>query len=185
MDILLKLEGKRIHEVALDENRKKLRSRTTVPKGKLFNFDLKAEGRTWLILDPYGDELLSSEMSLRATGVESLSFCLAIDREDGVLYRAHFGQDKRTNYVRLSRMDLWLPKSYLGRLDELKSCKRPFYLTFTDRTFADFIEREIGYQDLHYRVVVDLDFRPLRLQVTGSHGGSHGYREVSNWRNIP
>ena len=67
-----------------------------------------------------------------------------------------------------------VPAEYLVRLDELKSHKRPFNLTFEGKTLLSFIDREIGYNELSSDLIVHLDFRPMSLEITAGM-----YREVS------
>jgi hypothetical protein len=171
-------EGKTLHEVIVSN--RSFKCKTRVPdKHKLFNFDLKTKEETWLVLDDYGNEVLPPSLVDRILGEGSFKkgYTLAINRRTGQTYLAIFYTEKRKNSVTLHELSPVVPKAYLKRLDELKSRKRPFYITLVDSAFAGLLDQELGYGDLEDRLVLDLEFKGSRIQVQ-----QENYRLVSNWK---
>jgi hypothetical protein len=164
------------------------KANTGVPgSGFLFNFDLSFNGRTLLVLDNYGAERLSDEMSKRllenctTDNNPETGITLGVDRKTGAIFAVAFAVEKRKTIALVLQIDalenLRVPKDFLPRLDELKSCKRPFWITITEFGFYAFHDREIGYRELEREhVVVGFDFRPLNLEIMND-----SYRTVGTW----
>jgi len=170
--------GKLITEV-LPPSGKSLKCKVrTPPTSKLFNFDFKVGGDTYLILDGYGDEHLPEEVIDRIFGRGSFEhgYALAISRSTGATFTAHFGTDGRVHFMSLHDLSIKVPKRFLKRLDELMSKKRPFSLGLTEDAWRDLWDREIGFRDLEEDLVVNLSFDRKQLQVWGA-----AYREVAYW----
>ena len=138
---------------------------------------ITSQNKTWLILDNYGDEWLPSTMYKRIVGASKLGIYLAIDKITGEIYTSSFHPEGKKYIVMLCELNCSVTKEYIMRLDELKSKKRPFYLGLDEAGWLLFTDREIGYGSLNEYLVVDLDFRPTRLQIFHD-----SYREVSNWK---
>jgi hypothetical protein len=178
--------GKVIHEITTSK-RVSLKCGTRVPPKKhLLNFYLKTRDvrwdETWLVLDNYGNETLPPFLVERifGQGMGLFGYTIAISRKTGLIYMAVFYTEKRKNSVVLTPLNQFcskLPEEYLPRLDELKSCKRPFYLTLTESTFGGLLDHEVGYGEVEDDLVVDLEFKGSRIQVHNDK-----YRLVSNWR---
>jgi len=167
---------------------------TTPPSDKLFNFDLKVGDRRFLVLDNYGADLIPHEIeervlegsgSLMGNGTEgNRGYTLAIDRRTGVVYAIAFAREACLHPVaimwvfpRAQDLPLRVPLEGLKRIDELKSCKRPFRLLLDPLVLMSFIEREIGYRDLRAGLTLRLDFRPMALEITHD-----SYRYVGAWK---
>jgi len=151
-------------------------------KHHLTNFDLVAQEGSWLVLDNYGNEELSTNIEKRLLGTNP--YTIAINRKTGQIYSVVFCVNKAAPEQTFAAFLGFLaanfhekhlvPAEYLVRLDELKSHKRPFNLTFEGKTLLSFIDREIGYNELSSDLIVHLDFRPMSLEITAGM-----YREVS------
>jgi hypothetical protein len=158
----------------------------------LFNFDVSVGklGRL-LVLDNYGDEVMPDKFRRKLLTTKMFAETIGIFRKTGEVVRVAFIREKvASNSEEFysivfypffdwdgSGRGLLLPKSYLKRLDELKSKKRPFCITLRDTDLFQFSERWVGYESLQNQLLVDLHFDELRLQVW-----SHSYREVSAWK---
>lgn len=160
--------------------------------GKLMNFEFKMAGRKWLYLDSYGDEVMPPEIHERFFGAgprESIAVCL--ETGDLALARLQEGDEGKIElFVRSVRS--WahmylgkakcaeaykVPKEYLGLLDGLRYQKRPFHMSVLDRALFNFIDRELGYQQLVEYLIISLDLRPKGiLEILGD-----SYRWVSVW----
>ena len=150
----------------------------------LFNFDVFSGDKAWLILDPYGDDINPKEIVDRLFGDRTFEkgYALAIDRAEGMVYRATFMlDDDGLNKIVLCGFDkpIQLPEKYLRRIDELKTKKRPYFLTFHTHTLLSFIDREACFNDLRDDIIVDLHFNNARLQI-----GHDSFREVTGWENL-
>lgn len=152
--------------------------KTTVPgKESLLNFDLEVSAGKILVLDNYGNETFPEEFQ---TGVSFLGpgpYTIGIIRESGQICAVHFSQEKKALVATVTRMEEWVvPGKFLPKLDQLMSCKRPFYLGMTERSLFDLATKWIGHKDIEGSLVVDLDFHPRRLQIWGQN-----WREVGGW----
>lgn len=185
-----KMHGRLVTKVYLcDQGWKALSTRTKTPDTtKLFNFEVSAgrgkEAKTLLVLDNYGDETIPSALFDRLFCMGVFDFNLAVDKTDGTLFTAQFAQEGRTYVMTVAALmangkSLQLPKKFVGRVNELKSKKRPYYLSCQEGTLWGFIDREAGFNDIRENLVVDLHFDRRRLQVWGD-----SYREVSPWGNV-
>jgi len=164
--------------------------RKSVPSNKLMNFDLSFGNKTILCLDNYGNELMTEDIhKYIMNGLDMFEYLLGINRKTGEVYCVSFLEwedgppdnlaedDLAVAFCPLvSCISIVLPKEYLRRLDELKSKKRPFFLTLPEKALFAFSEKYYGYRDLIEEVLVDLDFNERRLQI-----GQHMRREITNW----
>lgn len=162
---------------------------------QLFNFWVKG-GRgekkiDFLVLDPYGDEILSDEIRERVFGSSDKRWTLAIDRQTGELHIASLYEcPTMFKGVQTStHLELWLsrfcaqshegyviPPAWLTRLDELKSKKRPFRISVRDFALIELLDREIGFNSLAENMVVSFDFHGESLDVASGQ-----YRTTSKW----
>lgn len=183
------MQGKRLSRVYLcSEGWKALRASAPVPPdSKLMNFDVVAGAgkgvRRFLVLDNYGDEIIPSELSKVVHGHEMFDFNLAIDRASGGIHTVIFYREGRVFSMATAQLEhgdkqepVFLPKKYLGRLDELRNKKRPYLLTCWDQAMWGVLSRWEGYSALRANLVVDLHFDRRRLQVWGD-----AHREVTSW----
>ncbi len=188
----MKFHSRTIHEIITDNVNYRCKSKTP-PKGDLFSFDLVAEGlltprgfkdtnKTWLVLEDQGNTLLTKTLTDRifeGTGTYKHGYNLAIDRQTGQIYTAHFGRDKSINFVVLHPVTSKgpvVPVGFLPRIDKLRSKKRPFQLTLPDNVLVSFLDREIGYRDLKEQLVVELRFPGQTIQLW-----EDSYRQVDDW----
>jgi hypothetical protein len=172
---------------------KKYPSGTAVPtKDRLFNFDLKVGDDAILVLDNYGDETLPSRVRRRIMREKMFENTIGIHRRTGEIVIVGFILEYQSSssseptalaacYWPFGDLgtgkQLFVPKPYMSRLDELKSKKRPFYISVAEHTLYAFMEREASYPDMERDLVVDLEFqRDERVQVWGE-----SYRVVSGW----
>jgi hypothetical protein len=177
--------NKVIREVFLDNVHLACETRTPQDT-KLFNFDLEVRGRTWVILDNYGNEHLPRKILKNVFGSKA-HVNLAVDRKTGELFTAHFGTDKTspyrvfgedtTHFVVLGQLKGKVPPKYLKKIADLLSAKRPFTLLLTDHVWSSLFSHDMGYRDVRDEIVVELDFRPRAIQIWGDC-----YREVSAWK---
>ncbi len=185
------IEGKRIHAV-YDMRWKAMPCKITAPDSKkLLNFEVTAGSKTFLVLDPYGDEHVPQELRKQVFG-ETESFSIAIDRESGQIFQAHAILEKNKTALFLCPLCTYsgeaphlLPAAWLPLLDELKSMKRPFALTFDPQMLMSYIIRESSLQDLRMAIHVRLHFNKNALEVTPALGSGKSpspmYREVGFW----
>jgi hypothetical protein len=170
--------------------------------GGLFNFDVPVGklGKL-LILDNYGDEVISDGIRKKIMQASTFSQTLGIFHKTGEIVRIAFMKERVKVHgcseegepdseedqfsVQFWSFEcdggkpLFLPKSYLKRIDELKSKKRPFYITLPEQSFYAFHDRWASYADLQKSIIIDLHFNGARIQVWGD-----SYREVTSWRDL-
>lgn len=148
-----------------------------------------------LILDNYGDEVMSDKIRKAILGRKMFKETIGILCKTGEIVRVAYIKEGHTDMgcpeegvPESTRWEysltffgfgkqLFLPKAYMERVDELKSKKRPFYLTLWENALYGFTTRWASYADLQASIVVDLHFDKQRLQVWS--GGGH--RKVSAW----
>jgi hypothetical protein len=172
----------------------------TPTKEHLFNFIVPV-GKLGdlLVLDNYGDEVLPDKIRRPVMTTKMFHETIGIFRKTGQVVRVGFIKEKIQHIGCPEEGDpgseeweysltfwgldlngagdpLYLPKKYLARLDELKSRKRPFYITLWENALYSFITRDTGYDAFDKALVIDFHFDGLRLQVWGD-----SYREVSDW----
>ena len=179
---------------------------TTAPDDRhLFNFDLElvltGEKRKkplkahLLVLDNYGDEIMPDEIRKEVLSTTMFKETLGILRESGEIVRVGFMEEKvphagcpeegapggftKVTSLAFSRFEpnQVVPLAYRERLDELKSQKRPYFLTFPEKLLFDFATHWASFIDLQRNVCVDLDLHGTRLQIWGD-----SYRLVTGWK---
>lgn len=192
-------QGKTLSKIYLcSDGWKPLTTQTKMPdNSKLFNFEVAAsKNRKFLVLDNYGDESLSDDTMHNIIGLKLFKWNLVIDVEDGTLYiGAWFKEadpaappieelaDKHIYSLAISEMTfgrgepLRLPEAFLPRLNELKSKKRPYFITAEENSVWRFIDRLEGFNSLKENIVVDLDFDNERIQIWND-----AYRKITNWK---
>ncbi len=183
------VHGKTLTKVyIIDAGWKAYKSKTKVPdSSRLLNFDLTFGGRTLLVLDNYGAEHLPEEMAKRllenctTDNNPETGITLGIDRKTGEFFAVAFAIKARKTITLVFQLRclecLKVPAEFLPRLDELKSSKRPFWVTVQTGALFGFITREVGYKSLEEEsMIVGLDFRPMNLEVSNDC-----YRLVGRW----
>lgn len=186
------VEGRKLSKVYLcDQAWKALPTQSKAPPGRmLFNFEVQAgrgkTARTFLVLDNYGDETIPSEMFEKLLRMKMFHFNLAIDKASGQLFTAAFVKEGREVSMTLAEMTftrftetkgIQLPKKLLPRLNELKSKKRPYFLTVYEPALWGFTVQESSLEDLRQSLVVDFHFDRRRVQLWND-----SYREVTGWQ---
>jgi hypothetical protein len=161
---------------------KTYRGRTQTPlEGKLLNFCLSLYdgSREWVILDNYGNEILTESVTDRIFGEGSYAhgYYLAIDQEDGHIFRAVFGESDMDCSLNLDPLSMRVPPKYLAKLDKLMIEKRPFALNLPSVVWRDLFDHEIGFRDAAKELMVELHFGPNEIQIWGK-----SYRELSDWK---
>jgi len=152
----------------------------TPPATNLFTFEVSTTQDAFLVLDNYGDEILPFDFArnLLQVGPDQV-YNLAVSTLNGKVYLATF-HEEAGDFLSLSLVALngtQVPGKFLRRLDELKSKKRPYFLTVLETYVWDFLAKEIGLKDLRENIVVHLDFDTKAIEVHRKD-----YREVSPWR---
>ena len=165
---------------------------------KLFNFDMPLGKKgAILVLDNYGDEVLPSRIRRQIMNDKMFANTIGIHRKTGEIvnvgfieeYIADLSEEGTTTKTAGTFWSfgtggvgerLFVPKSHLRRLDELKSKKRPFNLSVFERTVFEFMTRWASYAELQRDLVVELEFDGRSLQVWGDN-----CREVSRWQDVP
>jgi len=176
-----KAEGKTLKLVYdCDRGWQRRKTKTKVPDSShLFNFDVHADDKHYLVLDPYGDEVMTQRMRNRLWQTKGKTPAFAIDRDTGEVGHAafYFEHGYTMSFWRLP--DLVVPKKFLPRLDELKSMKRPVRLGLDEGALMLFIEREAHLDDLRKAVTVTLHLNGKKGQSLQLWGQL--WRLVSNW----
>lgn len=176
------MAGKSIHRVVIFDNYAEFPCNGLIiapHRQKLFNFDVIVKDRSFLILDNYGNESIPQTITRRVIGLK-LGYNLAICRTSGICYAAVF--EKEGDVTQLCCYPLgdggWykVPSAFLSKLDELKNEKRPFDISLTARALLQFVDKEIGYQDLSDELVVQLRFDNFTLEVMKNQ-----YRTTTCW----
>ena len=181
------------HVIFPDDGWEHLPATVEVPTDEhLFSFRIYTQGRSFLVLDPYGDEEMPDDAHRRLLGGPRCSHPLVIDRDTGEVWQASFGtwvdrgsdgsfhsglERERSVSLREMPDDVRLPKELLPRLHELESSKRPFRWNVHPGTLWDFLEHEVGWTDLEKNLLLELDLRPYGVQVWAG-----SWREVGQWR---
>lgn len=192
-------EGRRIaHVYDCDHGWKEFPSDVRVPdKDKLFTFDLplgKGKKERILVLDNYGDEVLPDRIRRQVLNDTMFANTIGIHRKTGeIVHVGFFETNGLAPGTKVTSAAFWrpgpsggggdglfVPKRYILRLDELKSKKRPFYISLCEQEVYAFITRWSSYGDLQDNIVVDLDFDGNRVQVWGD-----SYREIGSWQDVP
>jgi len=119
--------------------------KTRVPGSRLLmNYDLRFGNRVLLVLDNYGNDFISEAIGRRLVGQDrgSHDFLLGVDRATGDIHLVTFFMEKGKlmAVIRLSTFESKpkVPKKYLKLLDNLKSCKRPWMLTWNHQSWLSF-----------------------------------------------
>lgn len=147
------------------------------PAEFMCTFDLKTEGKTWLILDTYGnpDAGLCYEFAPTIFGKDFWDQTIAIDRDTGEIVTAilHLGEEGYT----VALADLYedeanpiVPALWLRRLDELASAKRPFAVTVPSRTLSQYISHDLTRSDLRQAVQIQLFFTKQESLILSHYG---------------
>lgn len=179
-----KAEGKTLKLVYdCDRGWHKRKTKTKVPdSAHLFNFEVHADDKRYLVLDPYGDEVMTQRMRRRLFHDKGKTPAFAIDRDTGEIGFAAFYFESKVGYT----MSFWrfndklvVPKKFLPRLDELKSMKRPIRLGLDEGALMLFIEREADYDHLRAATSVTLHLGGKKGQSLQLWGDL--WRLVSNW----
>jgi hypothetical protein len=156
---------------------------------KLLNFEFRTLDRRWLYLDPYGDEIMTTEICERFFGVNqkpSVAVCL----DDGELALASLQEEEGKWVLYVRSLKDWaetycggdsgsyrVPKAYLPMLNELRFAKRPFHMSVLPQGLFNFIDREFGYPGLAEFLIISLSLSSsAKLEIWGNC-----YRWVSNW----
>lgn len=108
--------------------------------------------------------------------VPGAPWTLAVERSTGQLAKVTVvgilgddDDDYEVDTIAFDRLNYWMLKDYLPRLDDLRLAKRPFTLLAAPEGLMLFIDREIGYRELAEEYLVfSFDF---------CHGRGH-YVEV-------
>jgi hypothetical protein len=161
---------------------KTYRGRTKTPtEDKLLNFCLSLYdgSREWIILDNYGNEILTQSVTDRIFGDGSYAhgYYLAIDQENGDIFRAVFGEPGIDCSLNLDPLFRKVPPKYLTKLDKLMTEKRPFALNFPGVVWRDLFDHEIGFRDAAKELMIELHFGSKGVQIWGE-----AYREMSDWK---
>ena len=148
--------------------------KTRVPGSRyLMNYDLVFGDKTLLVLDAYGNDFISEDIGERLVGQDRgpRDFLLGIDRATGEIYLVTFFMEKRKLVAVVGQSfesKPKVPKKYLKLLDNLKSCKRPWMLTWNHQSWLSFHERESGWPDFMAEAVISLEV--FRTKGRRSHG---------------
>lgn len=191
----MNIQGKLITKVidATDQYKEYDIADTREPKG-LRTFELPlSRNKTLLCLDPYGafDTSFPTEIAERAFGGyitdDSGGFTIGIIKQTGKIFLVSADEAENGNSVELTISNPFyyrnkhqprIPKSFLNRLDELKSMKRPFGLNIVDCSMYAFISKEEGYRHLCESIVFSFEFEnKTYLDVCGED-----YRTRCEWR---
>ena len=176
---LYDIQGKRITSIHVDHDPQALVADSEVPsKGKLVTFDLTGGGRAWLVLDPYGNEIVPEEIEDRLfwVGIRKTGYTVAIERATGQLFVCTFTSERKGIKTFLTPIDRTVPKKFRRKLDELRSQKRPFHIGFPDWALLRFIDREASYNDLRSEYHIALAFHKSTLEVAPNQ-----HRETRRW----
>lgn len=177
--------GKRI-SLMRDPNWKSIAVvRTRVPTSNyLFNFDVHtSDGRTLLVLDPYGDEHLPEDIR-RELGIspEISRETIGIWRDTGQIVHIVFAHEKKKVSLNFwffqEPYDFVVPENFRARLDDLMSMKRPYSLGLPSHAWSELHARRIGYNSLYSLLVVSLHFGG---DIGYLEVGKDGHRCVSEW----
>lgn len=155
------------------------------PSSKMSTYNLRFGDRTLLVLDKNGNESISPGLEAELFGGiphVSPDWTLALDCKTGQVCRLGYGRENRKLVAVFWEFefgkDVRVPQTYLARLDELKSAKRPFCLLLNEQAALNFIEREYGYKDLRENIVIRLNFRKEEaIEIWGD-----SWRQVGGWK---
>lgn len=180
----------RVITAAFDADRawKESPTKTKIPSSKfLMNYDLKVGGRTFLLLDDYGNDFMPKEVETRLMGEDFRGeWLLGIDRETGEILRFVFYTVKGKLITVFCKFESTpkVPKRYLRFLDNLKSCKRPWDCLWRHQDWLAFWDRDMTWDDFVATMVIRLElFRSKSHRSPKKYlevwGDSH--RIVTNW----
>jgi hypothetical protein len=183
-----KAEGKVIRKVYdADHQWKSYKCAVKFPgSDRMPTFDMRFGDRRILVLDNYGNDFVHGDIEERLVGVESSNhgWLLGIDRASGEVYTVIFYLEKGQVVAVFSSFlqggKTKVPKRYLGHLDNLKSKKRPWMITWNHQSWLDFHGRESGWSEFISAAVVSLEIFPLKDRFLELWGDSH--RVVSCWK---
>lgn len=157
------------------------------------NAEFPADPRRLIVLSNRGDTLLDKATRRALFGV-ARSDTLAVDRESGWLYYAHYtqqdddrilwlcGDPNRQDGAQLPRF----PSEHLGQLDRLRESDRPFCYSIADREYRDFLAQQWGSVMRRDILVISFLFGSKKpgggsvLQLTEENH----WRTISDWRGV-
>lgn len=161
-------------------------------KERLFTFDVPGVGGApfLLVLDPYGDEVMSKKIRREVLGVGGVEETVGVRRDTGEVVLVGLIEQRMDGVGGESGPEctigvsfrsfpcerIFLPDDHRARLGELHNKKRPFYLTVRDHCLFDFIERWASYSDVLANLVVSFAFDGEDVQVSGD-----SWRSVTRW----
>lgn len=180
---------------------------TQVPESNmLFNFVVKFHNfevkfgpnygtKTFVILDPYGDDLLAGDsLNRKLFGNTDHRTTVGIDLQDGKIYHVAFGEEgpednRRVVMVYFAHVpgadregQLTIPEEYIKHLPELRTKKRPFQWFLDERATISFIEQEVGFSSLREALSLELRFDDFSLQLAPLGSEETLTRTVSLWK---
>lgn len=136
--------------------------------------------KTIIVLDNYGNELLTREIEERlGLGV---GYTIGVDLSEGYIWFVSVNEEDGFYF---GRWPIKLPKTYLERVGELASKKRPFHITIDSAALINFIDREYGWKDLEQHLRFVFDFRGADVGCflkVALFGNDSAYQEISGWR---
>lgn len=161
--------------------------RTRVPTGKfLFNFNVHtSNGRTLLVLDPYGDETLPDDIRKELGVAQMSSTTVGIWRDTGQIVHVSFAREKKKvtlcYWSHLDPDSFTVPGNFLPRLDNLMSMKRPYSRDLTSHAWRSLHTRRIGYDHIAEFLVYSLNFGG---DIGFLEVSKDSYRTVSGWNDV-
>lgn len=191
-DDIRKVEGQKISIVRdLDRQWKPFHAEGLVPdSAHLFNFEVELEDeRKLLVLDRYGDEGMPEDIREFMGLPDDGSQTLGIWKDTGQIVCIMFAREGKKIAIGVhgfpgaswgpQNHHFCVPKKFLSRLDELKSAKRPFDLSFVDYGWERLHSRWCGLKDFEDYLVVKLDLHDDQfLEIGREH-----HRLVTRWEN--
>lgn len=153
----------------------------------LFNFVIEGDGVNLLVLDNYGDDTLPDGIQKRVFGMDYGEYTVAVDRATGELHIITLIEDEDGTLAFVSSPWMnpsWaegeryrIPRRWVKRLDELLYKKRPYLCHVDPYVLQNFIDQQVGYNQVTEAIVFTFNFDGYSIEVQGDN-----FRLVSGWR---
>jgi hypothetical protein len=130
----------------------------------------------WLILDSYGDDSYPAPIRKKLFGDEET---IAVHKKTGqIAFVSSFeGDGEDPPIIGLDTVVDFLPLSYLSKLDELRTQKRPFRTVPDPFILMNVMEHDATWKDVKDNLTFHFEFRKgYILEVVGM-----SYREIGLW----
>lgn len=124
-------------------------------ENKIFSF--KIDGTNFLILDPYGDDVIPTKIKKNIFDSNINKMFAVLDIKSGQVYTGSLLKEaEKCALLWLFETPLIIPQKYLKNiLRDIEYKKRPYRFGISEIGLYNFFERLIGYNDLKNNIFIE------------------------------